>query len=70
MGVVSLDDTRVAPSAGVFTNLTLLNFYEHGWAYTESEYFAWLVASGCIAPERITMADALQVICAGREGKR
>jgi hypothetical protein len=61
-----LDDSRLGPPAGVFTNLTLLNFYEHGRAYTESEYFAWLLACGCIGPERITLADGVQVIRARR----
>jgi SAM-dependent methyltransferase len=65
-----LDDSRLAPSAGVFTNLTLLNFYEHGRAYTETEYFAWLIACGCVAPERIVLADGLQVIRARRDEVR
>ncbi len=47
-----VDDSRVAPLDTVASNLIFLNMYDHGEAYTESEYRAWLAEAGFIDVER------------------
>jgi len=64
-----LDDTRTGPAAAVFTNLTFLNLYDEGRAYTESEYFAWLAVCNCIEARRITMPDGTQLIAARKAAR-
>lgn len=41
-----LDDSRLAPLDAVAVNVMFLNVYDHGQAYTESEYRQWLTAAG------------------------
>ncbi|EJN02492.1 methyltransferase [Phyllobacterium sp. YR531] len=43
-GVV--DDDRLGPAEGVFLNLTFLNLYRHGEAYTEGQYRGWMTEAG------------------------
>lgn len=52
-----LDDDRLGPRSGVFVNLTFLNFYRDGEAYTESRYRAWMEAAGFVGIERGLMPD-------------
>jgi hypothetical protein len=41
----------------VFVNLTFLNFYRDGEAYTESQYRGWMEAAGFVGVERSSMPD-------------
>jgi hypothetical protein len=43
-----LDDTRLAPAIAAMLNIQFLNFYEHGQAYTERHYRAWLTDAGLV----------------------
>jgi SAM-dependent methyltransferase len=52
-----LDDDRLGPRSGVFVNLTFLNFYRDGEAYTESQYRGWMKAAGFVGVERSSMPD-------------
>ncbi len=52
-----LDDDRLGPRNGVFVNLTFLNFYRDGEAYTESQYRGWMEAAGFVGVERSSMPD-------------
>jgi hypothetical protein len=52
-----LDDDRLGPRSGVFVNLTFVNFYREGEAYTESQYRGWMKAAGFVGVERSSMPD-------------
>lgn len=52
-----LDDDRLGPRSGVFVNLTFLNFYRDGEAYTESQYRGWMAAAGFEDIERGVLPD-------------
>jgi len=52
-----LDDDRLGPPNGVFVNLTFLNLYRDGEAYTESQYRGWMKVAGFIGVERSSMPD-------------
>ncbi len=52
-----LDDDRLGPRSGVFVNLTFLNFYRAGEAYTESQYRGWMEGAGFSGIERGSMPD-------------
>ncbi len=41
-----LEDTRLSPPAAVGINLVLINVYDHGQSYTESEHRGWLEEAG------------------------
>ena len=41
-----LKDSRLAPRAAVEINLVLINVYDHGQSYTESEHRTWLEEAG------------------------
>lgn len=47
-----LDDARTSPAWTVQFDLVLLNVYENGRAYTESEYWQWLTNAGFVSIER------------------
>ena len=47
-----MDDDRITPDWTVQFDLVLLNMYENGRAYTESEYRHWLTAAGFVTIER------------------
>ncbi len=64
-GVV--DDDRLGPREGVFLNLTFLNLYLHGEAYTESQYRAWLTEAGFRRIARSRLADGCTVFRARLE---
>ncbi|MDH4986827.1 methyltransferase [Aminobacter anthyllidis] len=54
-GVV--DDDRLGPPEGVFLNLTFLNLYRHGEAYTEGQYRAWMTEAGLLDISRSRLSD-------------
>lgn len=41
----------------MFVNLTFLNFYRDGEAYTEQQYRGWMQAAGFTGIERGSMPD-------------
>lgn len=41
-----MQDSRLAPQAAVDINLILINVYDHGQSFTESEHRAWLEEAG------------------------
>lgn len=43
-----LDDTRLTPAPAARLNILFLSFYDHGQAYTEGEYRAWLAGAGFV----------------------
>jgi len=57
-----LDDDRLTPSAAVFWNVTFMNLYPAGTAYTVAEHAAWLSTAGCGEPERITLSNGAGII--------
>jgi len=61
-----LDDDRLGPSAAVYLNLTFLNFYTGGRAYTESEHRAWLAEAGCGEMQRLSLPSGRGAIVATR----
>lgn len=54
-GVV--DDDRLGPREGVFLNLTFLNLYRNGEAYTEGQYRSWMTEAGLGDITRSRLAD-------------
>lgn len=50
-----LDDDRLGPQSAVFWNVTFMNLYPAGAAYTEAEHRSWLNAAGCGEVERVTL---------------
>ncbi|UCD97700.1 MAG: methyltransferase domain-containing protein [Chloroflexota bacterium] len=63
-----LDDTRVRPENIVGYNLILMNAYEHGQAYTETEYRTWLEDAGFEEFERHPLPDGSSILRATRSG--
>jgi len=57
-----LDDSRRAPSYAVSSNLSYLNIYDEGRAYTEGEYRAWLEEAGFEVLERVVVPDGTSII--------
>ncbi len=57
-----LDDSRLAPSFAVKSNLNFLNVYDEGRAYTEGEYRDWLENAGFVFLERIVVEDGTSII--------
>jgi hypothetical protein len=57
-----LDNDRLGPHAAVMLNLTLMNLYPAGAAYTEAEHVEWLSAAGCGAVHRIILPTGGSII--------
>lgn len=57
-----LDDSRLAPSYAVKSNLFYLNIYDEGRAYTEGEYRYWLEEAGFVGFERVVVQDGTSII--------
>lgn len=57
-----LDDSRLAPLDAVAVNVMFLNVYEHGQAYTESEYRAWFEQAGLADVARIPLAGGYSIM--------
>jgi len=68
VGVGILDNDRLGPLYPVFRNVTLMNFYPAGAAYTEGEDVAWLSAAGCGEVERIRLPTDTDVLRATKLG--
>lgn len=63
-----LDDSRLTPAEVATLNLLFINSYDHGQAYTESEYRAWLTEAGFGEIQREILPSASSLISA-RKGK-
>ena len=63
-GIIAYD--RLQPAAGVYLNLTLMNIYPAGAAYTISTHFHWLRQAGFDDPRRATLPNGSEVISATR----
>jgi SAM-dependent methyltransferase len=61
-----LADDRLQPASGVYLNLTLMNFYRAGTAYTVSTHYDWLSRAGFEDPRHETLAGGSVVIWATR----
>jgi len=57
-----LNDDRLSPTAGVYLNVTLMNFYPSGRSYTTSEHVDWLKAAGCTDPVQMTIRGGSEII--------
>ena len=57
-----MDDTRLSPSYAVKSNLSYLNIYDEGRAYTEGEYRDWLEEAGFDFLERVVVPDGTSII--------
>ena len=62
-----LDDSRLTPSYAVKSNLTYLNIYDDGRAYTEGEYRDWLEDAGFVGFERVVVQDGTSIIKAQKQ---
>ncbi|QEX22929.1 hypothetical protein FRZ61_28630 [Hypericibacter adhaerens] len=67
MGGGILDDSRVSPRSAVFLNVTFMNLYEAGAAYTEAQHREWLLAAGCSDMQRVTLSTGSGIIAATRQ---
>ncbi|WP_159713065.1 methyltransferase [Geminicoccus flavidas] len=59
-----LDDDRQGPPSAVLLDLTLMNLYPAGAAYTEAEHAAWLASAGCHDLRRIVLPTGSSIIVA------
>jgi SAM-dependent methyltransferase len=59
-----LDDDRLGPRRAVFFNITFMNMYSAGAAYTVAEHAAWLDAADCGDAKRTALPDGSAVIVA------
>ena len=57
-----LDDSRLSPLDAVAVNVMFLNVYDHGKAYTESEYKSWLTNAGLTAAARTELAGGYSIM--------
>ncbi len=67
VGAGILDDNRLSPRRAVFMNVTFMNLYHAGAAYTAAEHTAWLSAAGCERVERVTMPTGGGIIWARKQ---
>jgi SAM-dependent methyltransferase len=59
-----LDDDRQGPPSAVLLDLTLMNLYPAGAAYTEAEHATWLLGAGCHDLRRIVLPTGSSIILA------
>lgn len=59
-----IHDDRLTPATGVYLNLTLMNFYRQGAAYTISEHFGWLSDAGCFDQRHTTLTNGSELVWA------
>jgi SAM-dependent methyltransferase len=64
-----IHDDRLKPATGVYLNLTLMNLYPQGAAYTISEHFAWLSDAGCFDQRHTTLSSGSELIWATKMEK-
>ena len=62
-----LADDRLQPESGVYLNLTLMNFYRAGAAYTISTHYDWLARAGFQGAQHETLAGGSMVIWATKK---
>lgn len=60
----ALDDSRIKPREAATVNLLLINAYDDGQAYTESEYRAWLMEAGFENIAREILPSELSLVSA------
>jgi hypothetical protein len=63
-----VDDTRLAPAASVYLNLTLMNFYRSGESYTLAQHSEWLTAAGFVDPRHRLLSGGSFIITAQKPG--
>jgi hypothetical protein len=63
-----LDNDRLGPRAAVFWNVTFMNLYPAGAAYTEAEHAQWLSAANCGDLQRVTLPSGGGIIRATKFG--
>jgi ubiquinone/menaquinone biosynthesis C-methylase UbiE len=63
-----LDDSRLSPPEIVVVNLTYLNMYDEGQAYTESEYKEWLTEAGFVDFKRVILPNSRSIVTARKPG--
>lgn len=61
-----LDDSRLSPLDAVAVNVMFLNVYDHGQAWTESEYRGWLRDTGLTDIARQPLAGGYSLMCGDR----
>lgn len=61
-----LDDSRLTPAEVATLNLLFINSYDHGQAYTEGEYRAWLTEAGFEEIQREILPGGSSLISAGK----
>ena len=61
-----IDDSRLSPKESVAFNLVFINVYDHGQAYTESEYRAWMSEAGFLNIERFECPQGRSIMTAQR----
>jgi hypothetical protein len=69
VGAGILDDNRLSPRQAVFFNVTFMNLYRAGAAYTEAQHTEWLSAAGCERVERITLPTGSGIILARKRAE-
>jgi SAM-dependent methyltransferase len=57
-----LDSSHVSPPETVAFNLFFLNRFDEGQAYTEQEYWDWLVEAGFMDFNRVTLPNGTSII--------
>jgi hypothetical protein len=57
-----LDNSRLSPPEISAQNLNYLNIYDEGEAYTEQEYWDWLVEAGFMDFDRVTLPNGTSII--------
>jgi len=62
-----LDNDRRGPPSAVLLDLTLMNLYPAGAAYTEGEHAAWLASAGCQDVRRIVLPTGSSIIVARKD---
>ncbi|WP_222183959.1 methyltransferase [Geminicoccus harenae] len=61
-----LDDDRRGPPSALLLDLTLMNLYPAGAAYTEAEHAAWLAGAGCRDVRRVMLPTGSSIILASK----
>ena len=59
-----IHDSRLSPAANIYFDLTLMNLYPEGRAYTLKEHFAWPDAAGFVEKGQRTLSSGSIVIFA------
>jgi 2-polyprenyl-3-methyl-5-hydroxy-6-metoxy-1,4-benzoquinol methylase len=65
-----LNDSRKSPKKTVEYNLILLNGYEDGQAYIESEYKGWLSEAGFESFQRVVLPNGDSIICVRKSAQK